>query len=48
VLSRCLGKYQRLRIEAEAAKIEATAKAKEVDLKMFIEETHVMTQDLSS
>jgi hypothetical protein len=33
--------------KAEAAKIEATAKAKEVELKMFMEETRVMTQDLT-
>jgi hypothetical protein len=41
---------ERLRIEAEkaeAAKIEATVKAKEVELKMFVEETRVMTQDLT-
>jgi hypothetical protein len=41
---------ERLRIEAEKAekaKIEATAKAKEVELKMFVEETRVMTQDLT-
>jgi hypothetical protein len=41
---------ERLRIEAEkaeAAKIEATAKAKEVELKMFMEETRVMTHDLT-
>jgi nucleoside phosphorylase len=41
---------ERLRIEAEkaeVAKIEATAKAKEVELKMFMEETRVMTQDLT-
>jgi microsomal dipeptidase-like Zn-dependent dipeptidase len=41
---------ERLRIEAEKAKeakIEATAKAKEVELKMFMEETHAMTQDLT-
>jgi hypothetical protein len=41
---------KKLHIEAEkgeAAKIEATAKAKEVELKMFVEETRVMTQDLT-
>jgi hypothetical protein len=45
-----LANGNRLRIKAEkaeAAKIEATAKAKEVELKMFIEETRVMTQDLT-
>jgi nucleoside phosphorylase len=30
-----------------AAKIEATTKEKEVELKMFVEETRVMTQDLT-
>jgi nucleoside phosphorylase len=41
---------EKLRIEAEkaeVAKIEATTKAKEVELKMFVEETRVMTQDLT-
>ncbi|KAM0843408.1 hypothetical protein ACQ4PT_057721 [Festuca glaucescens] len=45
-----LANAERLRIEAEkaeGAKIEATTKAKEVELKMFVEETRVMTQDLT-
>jgi hypothetical protein len=42
-----LANAERLCIEAEKAKIEATAKAKEVELKMFMEETRVMTQDLT-
>jgi nucleoside phosphorylase len=45
-----LANAERLRIEAEkadAAKLEATAKAKEVELKMFMDQTRVMTQDLT-
>jgi nucleoside phosphorylase len=45
-----LANAERLRIEAEkadAAKLEATAKAKEVELKMFMDQTRVMTQDLA-